>query len=148
MKRRLLIAALVAALVAGGAVAWAQSGRTSIMDGPQPRVAPGTRMGPEMRDGVYNAEEAVKHLGDMMRHLGAMLNRLGEAAMYGRLPAGPANPETSRLLNQIAGMTQQIARITGDGRMSRATMTEMGNQMAAMQEVMKRIPELAQGPPR
>ena len=140
--------AVLAGLGAGGSAAWAQSGRTSSMEGPQPRVAPGTRMGPEMRDGVYNAEEAVKHLGDMMRHLGAMLNRLGEAAMHGRLPAGPANPETSRLLNQIAAMAQQIGRIVGEGRMSRTMMAEMGDQMAAMQEAMRRIPELAQVPTR
>ncbi len=148
MLRWWIAVALVTSVMAGPSVAGAQSGRTSSMEGPQPRATPGTRMGPEMRDGVYNPEEAVKHLGDMMRHLGAMLNRLGEAAMYGRLPAGPANPESSRLLNQIAVMTQQIARITGEGRMPRRTMAEMGDQMAAMQEAMKRIPELVQVPPK
>ena len=148
MKRRWVAAGLIAGLVGAGSVVWGQSGRTSSMDGPQPRVAPGTRMGPEMRQGAYDPEAAIGHLGDMMRHLAGMLSRLGEAAIYGKLPVGPGGGESSQLLNQIAAMTQQIAKIVEEGRLPRKTMIEMGDQMGAMQEAMKRIPELAQIPPR
>lgn len=148
MRTWWLATVLVGAALVGSPQAWGQSGRTSSMEGPQPRAAPGARMGPEMRDGLYNGDEAVRHMGDMMRHLAGMLDRLGQAAMYGKLPPGERHRETSALLNQIAAMTQQMARIIGEGRMARKTMREMGNQMAAMQEAMKRIPELAQVSPR
>ena len=148
-KRQGLAVGVLAGLLAGGSVVWAQAGRTSSMDGPQPQATPGTRMGPEMRErGTYDPEEGIRHLGEMMRHLAGMLNRLGEAAMNGKLPPSPGHAEASRLLNQIGAMSQQMARVIGQGRMSRKTMMEMGDQMATMQEAMKRIPELATLPPR
>ena len=148
MKRRWVVTVLVGASVLIGAGAWAQSGRTSGMEGPQPSAAPGTRMGPEMRQGAYDPDAAHSHLGDMMLHLGAMLNRLGRATMDGKLSMGPGGGEATRLLEQAGALTQRMARILAEGRFSRKAMMEMADQMAAMQEAMKRIPELAQLPPR
>jgi len=105
-------------------------------------------MGPEMRQGAYDPDAAHSHLGDMMLHLGAMLNRLGRATMDGKLSMGPGGGEATRLLEQAGALTQRMARILAEGRFSRKAMMEMADQMAAMQEAMKRIPELAQLPPR
>jgi hypothetical protein len=148
-RREGLVVGVLVALLAGGPAVWAQSARSSSVDGPQPQHRPGTRMGPEMRErGAYEREEGLRHLGDMMRHLAGKLRRLGEAAMEGKLPPSPAQAEVSSLLNRIGAMSQRTARIIEQGRMSRMAMMEMGDQMATMQEAIKRIQELAKLPSR